>query len=131
MATSKKAKKLVVDTNAFIKAVRIENIGQEFYTIPQVIIIIKGIKWIKIFILSIYYSNFFTILRVSFKQQKQLSPFYHSMLFKFHTNSSTLKTHFILLHLIMPKNTYSITYFSYRSLREISTHQHSINCHLF
>lgn len=33
---SKKAKKLVVDTNAFIKAVRIETIGQEFFTIPQV-----------------------------------------------------------------------------------------------
>jgi RNA-binding protein NOB1 len=35
--TSKKAKKLVVDTNAFIKAVRLETIGQEFFTIPQVI----------------------------------------------------------------------------------------------
>jgi hypothetical protein len=33
---SKKAKKLVVDTNAFIKGVRLETIGQEFYTIPQV-----------------------------------------------------------------------------------------------
>jgi hypothetical protein len=35
MAT-KKAKILVVDTNAFIKGVRLETIGQEFYTIPQV-----------------------------------------------------------------------------------------------
>lgn len=35
--TSKKAKTLIVDTNAFIKQVRMETIGEEFYTIPQVI----------------------------------------------------------------------------------------------
>lgn len=35
--TSQKAKILVVDSNAFIKQVRLETIGQKFYTIPQVI----------------------------------------------------------------------------------------------
>eukprot|EP00026_Physarum_polycephalum_P009360 Phypoly_transcript_09481.p1 GENE.Phypoly_transcript_09481~~Phypoly_transcript_09481.p1 ORF type:complete len:398 (-),score=109.51 Phypoly_transcript_09481:103-1296(-) len=43
MAT-KKAKILVVDTNAFIKGVRIETIGQEFYTIPQVIEEVRDAK---------------------------------------------------------------------------------------
>lgn len=43
MAT-KKAKQLVVDTNAFIKNVRLENIGQEFVTIPQVIEEVRDAK---------------------------------------------------------------------------------------
>jgi RNA-binding protein NOB1 len=37
MTSTLKAKTLVVDTNAFIKQVRMETIGEEFYTIPQVI----------------------------------------------------------------------------------------------
>lgn len=42
--TSNKAKVLVVDSNAFIKQVRIETIGQKFYTIPQVINEIRDVK---------------------------------------------------------------------------------------
>jgi len=42
--TSKKAKILVVDSNAFIKQVRIETIGQKFYTIPQVLSEVRDAK---------------------------------------------------------------------------------------
>lgn len=41
---SKKAKVLVVDSNAFIKQVRIDTIGSTFYTIPQVISEIRDVK---------------------------------------------------------------------------------------
>jgi len=42
--TSSKAKTLVVDTNAFIKAVRIDTIGEQFFTIPQVISEVRDAK---------------------------------------------------------------------------------------
>lgn len=41
---SNKAKVLVVDSNAFIKQVRIETIGQKFYTIPQVVSEVRDVK---------------------------------------------------------------------------------------